>query len=292
MLSQQELVQNLKERLRIAVVQPQAPLVPSGNRGLDRLLGGGWHAGTLVECFSAAGAGATSLALVAARQVCGGNVSHDDLPIKPGVHSAKSEAEREKRHRQLAKQCEPFDRRALVVVDGQRRFYPPAAAAWQVDLHNLLVVCPADMREHHWAVHQALSCPAVGAVLCWPERLDARMFRRLQLAAEMSGSLGLLVRSAEARGKPSWAQTQLWIEALPVSASPGTGLSSAGPSGVEGAKESRRRLRVELLRSRGSSSGQSVELEIDERGTLHETNSLPVVSELAPAATWPRSARA
>ena len=264
MLSQQELVQNLKERLRIAVLQPPAAAVSSGSRPLDRLLGGGWHAGTLVECFSGGGGGATSLALLAARAVCGQRgESHDRSS------PAECRGPQEKPRKQ--------EQRTLVVVDGKRRFYPPAAAAWQVDLENLFVVCPANAREHHWAVHQALSCPAVGAVLCWPERLDARMFRRLQLAAETSGSLGLLVRPAEARGKPSWAQMQLGVEGVPIETPP---------------VENRRRLRVELLRSRGSGSGQSVELEVDERGRLYETNSLPVVSELAPAATWQRSAGA
>jgi protein ImuA len=269
MLSQRELVQNLKERLRIAVLQPPAAAVSSGSRPLDRLLGGGWHAGTLVECFSEGGGGATSLALLAARAVCG--------PIGGDRDRSPSAQYQEQLRRGPQENLRQQERRTLVVVDGQRRFYPPAAAAWQLDLENLFVVCPANVREHHWAVHQALSCSAVGAVLCWPERLDARMFRRLQLAAETSGSLGLLVRSAEARGKPSWAQVQLGVEGVPSETAPA---------------ENRRRLRVELLRSRGSGSGQSVELEVDERGSLYETNSLPVVSELAAAATWQRSAGA
>jgi hypothetical protein len=80
-----------------------------------------------------------------------------------------------------------------------------------IDLDRLVVVQPA---EPDWIVIQALSCPAIDAVLCWPDRLQDKMFRRWQLAAERGGSIGLLVRPSAARGNPSWSDMQLGITPL------------------------------------------------------------------------------
>src|SRR5882757_8647331 len=97
----------------------------------------------------------------------------------------------------------------LAVIDPARRFYPPALASMGIELDRLIVVQPA---EPDWIVVQALSCPAIDAVLCWPDRLHDKMFRRWQLAAERGGSIGLLVRPSAARGSPSWADVQIVVE--------------------------------------------------------------------------------
>jgi protein ImuA len=97
---------------------------------------------------------------------------------------------------------------SLVVVDAANRFYPPAAAALGIDLERMIVL----RGEPDWLVNQALSCPAIDAVLCWPQKLDGKMFRRWQLAAERGGGVGLLVRPASARGSPSWADVQIVVE--------------------------------------------------------------------------------
>ncbi len=118
------------------------------------------------------------------------------------------------------------------------------------------------------ALDQALRCPAVAAVVAWPEsldgKLDGRTFRRLQLAAEQGGGLGLLIRPESVRSQPSWADVRLLVEPLP----------STAPYG--------RRMRVVLLRCRGGGhrvghhvpmvvvGEQTVEVEID-----HETHPLP-----------------
>ena len=97
---------------------------------------------------------------------------------------------------------------SLVVVDAANRFYPPAAAALGIDLERMIVL----RGEPDWLVNQALSCPAIDAVLCWPEKIDGKMFRRWQLAAERGGGVGLLVRPASARGSSSWADVQIVVE--------------------------------------------------------------------------------
>ena len=138
---------------------------------------------------------------------------------------------------------------ALVVLDRRREFYPPAAARRNVELQNLIVVYTANRADHDWALDQALRCPGVAAVLAWPDRLDGRTFRRLQLAAEQGGGLGLLVRPAKARHEPSWADVCLLVEPQPL----GESLESC-----------RRRLRITLLHCRGTPNGRSVEVEIDD----------------------------
>ena len=72
------------------------------------------------------------------------------------------------------------------------------------------------------------------------------IFLILVIGTAFYGTLGLLVRSAQVRGQPSWADVQFAVFAV-------------GPSYNSGW-----RLHVELPRCRGSHAGQSVDLEIDE----------------------------
>ena len=100
--------------------------ISTGSPALDRLLpADGLRRGTLIEYLApAVGSGAGTLALAAAREAC-------------------------------------RDRRALVVLDRAASFYPPAAAAWGIDLCSLLVLRPANAADALWACDQALRCPGV-----------------------------------------------------------------------------------------------------------------------------------
>jgi hypothetical protein len=151
-----------------------AGYLASGCPGLDRLLpGGGYEPGSLVEWFgSGSGGAAGSLAMFSAI---------------PAMREGK----------------------ALVVIDWNSHFYPPAAAALGIDLKRLIVVRPQSREDGWWSLDQALRCTAVGAV--WsalPDEMDDRVARRLQLAAEAGGSLGLFVRNMRTRNQPSWADVQ------------------------------------------------------------------------------------
>jgi protein ImuA len=195
----------------------------TGFSALDRALPQkGFRRGTIVEWLTAGeGTGATTLALLAARQAC-----------KQGS--------------------------AVVVLDRSKEFYPPAAVRLGIELERLIVVRPENTPDYQWALDQSLRCPAVGAVLAWPDdlggKLDSRTFRRLQLAAEEGDSLGLLVRLETVRHQPSWADVRLLVEPL--------------PSGNGGRK---RRWKILLLRCRGGTEGRSVELEVTD-----ETHSVRV----------------
>lgn len=219
-------------RLETAGRTDESPPISCGCNALDALLpDGGVRRGTLVEWLAEEdGTGATTLAVLTAREACrqGG---------------------------------------ALVVVDGGRQFYPPAAVRLGIALDRLLLIRVDNRADHDWAFDQALRCSAVAAAIAWPEslagRLDGRTFRRLQLAAERSGSLGLLLRPASVRDAPSWADLRFLVEPRPL-ASP---------------QAPRRRLRVVLLRGRGGAKGRSVELEFDD-----ETHPLLMAAPWSPAA--------
>ena len=210
--------------------------ISSGCVPLDRLLPeGGFRRAALAEWLSAGeGSGATTLALAAARQAC-------------------------------------RDGGALVVLDRRREFYPPAAVRLGIEPEELIVVQAGSQADEHWALDQTLRCRGVAAVLAWPERLDGRTFRRLQLAAEEGGGLGLLIRPLVARGEPSWADVRLLVEPLPA----------------EPLLSRKRRLRIHLLRCRGGAAGRSIDLEIDD-----ETCSVHLAARLAPPAAYADAAGA
>ena len=226
----------LRQRMADAATGHRAAgtAISSGFPPLDALLAaGGFRAGALVEWLSdGEGLGATTLALAAAREACraGG---------------------------------------ALVVLDRRRQFYPPAAVRLGIDPQRLLIVYAGTRAEEAWALDQALRCAAVGAVLAWPERLDSKAFRRLQLAAEEGGGLGLLVRPEKARHEPSWADVRLLL--MPYAAEPkakGVRQPAAAPF--------TRRVRIVLVHSRGGADGRTIEMEVSD-----ESDSLRVAAPLA-----------
>jgi hypothetical protein len=222
-----ELVQSLRDQ--IARMEGGRRLasetsVSSGCGVLDKLLPGqGFHRGTLVEWLTPGeGSGAESLAFLAAREACreGG---------------------------------------AVVVFDLAKQFYPPAAVRLGICPEGMIVVQAASQADNLWALDQALRCLGVAAAVAWPDKLDGRTFRRLQLAAEQGGGLGFLVRPERVRHEPSWAEVRLAVEPLPAAA-----------------PDAPRRLKIQLLHSRSGPNGAIAEVEID-----HETHPLYPDSPLA-----------
>ncbi len=181
--------------------------ISSGCRAIDRLLpDGGYSRGSLVQWITAGGAGADFLSLLVARQAC-------------------------------------EDGGALVVIDPQNQFYPPAAAALGIKLDNLIVLQAGNQVSRHsptttppmtqsvlpddsstaagekdllWAIDQSLRCPAVAAVWGPLETIDERWFRRFQLSAESSGCLGLFIQPLAAARQPTWAEIQWLVAANPA----------------------------------------------------------------------------
>ena len=184
----------------------------------------------------------------------------------------------------------------IVVVDGNGTFYPPAALAWGLAPPQVMVVRPQNAADTIWALDQTLRCPAVTAVWTALDKLAAKHFRRLQLAAEEGATLGLLLRPATARGQPSWSDLHLAVEPLVEN-------NSATKSQARHAQPTYRRVwTVSVLRCRGGTAGASIQLQLEEQtGNLqlfdatsdsHETRALHLAAQLARPAARRRSARA
>jgi protein ImuA len=234
--SRSELVQTLAGRIQEIEASgfvPKRSLTHSlGIPRLDAILPGRrLAAGSLVELLAATeGAGVWSLALFLAKQV-----------------ATKSNA--------------------LVVVDSQRCFYPPAAAKLGLELARTIVVRPHLPSEAHAAVQEALRCSAVGAVIGWHQQLRGREYRQLQLAAEAGGSIGFILRPPGAVRAPSFAVLRLLVS--PVVSTGST-----------------RRLQVQVVRCRSGKEGQSLLLEMDD-----ETGHVHSPGELAASTFGSRTAR-
>jgi hypothetical protein len=197
----------------------------------DLLPGGRLPAGALVELLGDEGAGVWSLALVMAKTACG-------------------------------------RQRALVIVDGQGSFYPPAVAVWGIDWRRFLVVRPATSPDAQAVIDQSLHCAAVGAVIGVCPQLRTREFRRLQLAAESGHGVGFLLRPESAQRLPSFAALRLRVAPL-------------------ASTDVYRRLHVEVVRCREAPEGRSLILEMNDA-----TGDVRVPASLAAAAPAARPARA
>ena len=93
--------------------------------------------------------------------------------------------------------------------------YAPGLAQRGLPLEHMLLIQTRSLQESLWATEQALRCPAVGAVLGWPAYIVDKNVRRLQLAAEAGGSLGILYRPPEAARASSPAALRLRLHAAP-----------------------------------------------------------------------------
>ncbi|HET6323260.1 MAG TPA: hypothetical protein VFG04_01065 [Planctomycetaceae bacterium] len=217
-------------------------VISSGIDVLDQLLPDvGFRAGSLIEWMAEKGS-ADQLALLAARSALG-------------------------------------EDRVLIVIDDEETLYPPATAALGIDLRRLILVRPkrspsargkTTCVETLWALEQALASRGVAVTFCRLEKLSAKVFRRLQLAAERGRGLGFLIRPHTARGEPSWSDVRFGIETM-----------------NEGDSSFARRWRVEVLRCRRGAAGERFALlEYDDA-----TNTVRPIAPTLPAVS-PRRARA
>jgi hypothetical protein len=117
----------------------------------------------------------------------------------------------------LAPPCDPWNRalvdsdRALIVIDTTGDFYPPAAAPFGIDPEQVVVIRTSDRRDAFWAMDQSLRCAGVAVVVAAVPGLDETQSRRLQLAAEASGSIGLLLAAPRPHAK-SFAAVRIALQ--------------------------------------------------------------------------------
>ena len=151
----------------------------------------------------------------------------------------------------------------IIWSDPRGELYPPALAAMGIDLKQLYLLHPPSPADETWAIAECLRCKGVGAVVAAPQFLSRVEARRLQLAAETGGCVGLLLRPAGKRSM-HYAATTRWLVA-----------PARGERSVQ-------RWRIQLLHGHGGRVGETVFLECD-----RETHSVRATTQLAdrPAAT-------
>jgi hypothetical protein len=266
------LVQQLRRQLGRWEATPwkDAGVFSSGTAAIDRLLpGGGLRHGMLVEWLG----GEWSRGVVEQRSSGGDqkNRSHSSTPL---LHYSSSSYYSTT---PLLHCCSSFivtlsllsareacrEGGELVVLDRRQTFYPPAAAAWGIDLARLIVLRPRTVHDELWAAVESLRSPAVAAVWGTIDRLNSRMFRSLQLAAQAGRTLGVLLRPGWARGQPSWADVRLGVEKSRVKSQELRARILALDSRPS-ALDSLRRVQVRVLRLRGGRAGGLARLEIDD----------------------------
>jgi hypothetical protein len=169
-------------KLKDASAAPARPVWSTGRSSLDaRLPGGGWPTASLIEVLlDDTGLGEVQLflpALVACQRRAGQG------SIEEG----------------------PW----IVWIAPPHEPYAPALAQQGIELGRLLVVRPSTATEALWAAEQALSSGVCAAVLLWLKGTDDRWLRRLKLAAEAGGSLGVLFRPERHRFESSPATLRL-----------------------------------------------------------------------------------
>lgn len=153
--------------------------IPTGFAALDeRLPGHGWPARGLIELLSTE-PGRSELAVLAPALARGFEESNSWIAlISP-----------------------PFDP------------YAPAFTAAGLDPHRIIVVRTTRLA---WALEQVARSAACRFVLAWPQRIQAKSLRRLQLAAEQMGTLLVLGRQQKCRSSMSPAVLRMELTSTPA----------------------------------------------------------------------------
>src|SRR5277367_611772 len=161
-------------KLKDASAAPTRPVWSTGCSALDaRLPGGGWPTASLIEVLlDDTGLGEVQLF----------------LPALVACQRAAS---------------------WLVWIAPPHEPYAPALAQQGIELARLLIVRPASATEALWAAEQALASGVCAAVLLWLKGTDDRWLRRLKLAAEAGGALGVLFRPERHRFESSPASLRM-----------------------------------------------------------------------------------
>lgn len=132
--------------------------------------------------------------------------------------------------------------------DPNRELYPPALIPHGIDLKRLYLLRanPADLT---WAITECLRCKGVGAVVAPVQKLSRLEARRLQLAAEQGGGVGILLRPT-GPGSDIYAAATRWL----VRPAPG--------------ERTIQRWTVKLLHGHGGRIGKTVTLECSRENHL------------------------
>lgn len=159
-------------------------------------------------------------------------------------------------------------RGAIAWCEAGGGIYPPAVTAMGLPLERFFLVQPGNAADEVWAIAECLRCKGVGAVVALPGRLSRIEARRLQLAAETGGGIGILLR-------PDGASAAHYAAATRWRVSPAPGTADA------------QRWEVQLVHGHGGRIGQGVILEV-----CRDTNHVRAIDRLADRSDSAQTARA
>ncbi|HWE01028.1 MAG TPA: hypothetical protein VG326_01370 [Tepidisphaeraceae bacterium] len=159
---------------------------------------------------------------------------------------------------------------AIIWCDPAGELYPPAFAAHGFPLDRLFLLQPRSPdpngKDLIWAASECLRCKGVGAVVAPLQRLSRIEARRLQLAAERGGGVGILLRHTGRHSSQHAAATR-WL----VRPTPGS--------------RTIQRWTIQLLHGHGGRVGQTLCLE-----HCRETNRLHTFNPMADRQVEPQPA--
>jgi protein ImuA len=146
-----------------------------------------------------------------------GSSARMGMPLAQGSHSACSRPPnaplRKSSHQTAGVSMAPGGCRPgrIVWCDPRRELYPPALAAAGIALDQLLLLRPRTAEEEIWALAECLACKGVAATIATPPPLSRVQARRLQLAAERGGGVGLLLRRHGSPDAAHHAAVTRWL---------------------------------------------------------------------------------
>jgi protein ImuA len=158
---------------------------------------------------------------------------------------------------------------AVAWSDPDRELYLPALSAAGIDLRRLLLLRCAGRKEQLWALTECMGCRGIGATVAEVGRLSQVEARRLQLAAERGGGVGILMRQWLPGSSVPYAAATRWL-VEPV-------------AGDEGSQ----RWQVELLHGHGGRTGKVLLLEVS-----RETRAMRASAMVADRSSVPAASRA
>ncbi|WP_424814028.1 ImuA family protein [Roseococcus sp. YIM B11640] len=107
--------------------------------------------------------------------------------------------------------------RTILWIAPEPDAYPPGLAQLGLSAASLVLVRAARPADALWAAEEGLRCPAIAAALLFGATPDLTAARRLQLAAETGGGIGLLLRPDDESPGPTAALTRWRISARAAS---------------------------------------------------------------------------
>jgi protein ImuA len=157
----------------------------------------------------------------------------------------------------LARAAAMTNGRLVVWSDPRGEVYPPAVPAAGLSIDHLLLLRARNPAEELWATAECLRCKGVAVTVAAPKRLSRVEARRLQLAAERGGGVGLLLREVGASSAHYAAATRWLVEPAP------------GDRFVQ-------RWHVQLVHGHGGRVGQPITLEV-----CRDTNHVRAIETVA-----------